>query len=100
METIRKSDFVLRAAKEACIDKDEAAVCINTLIDIIKNGVNREGSVLLYNFGTLEKKRKAERPGRNPATGEKMMLPERRVVVFKVSRNFRRELDRKAGEHL
>ena len=50
--------------------------------------------ILVSNFGKFCIKEKKERKGRNPATGEDMMLRPRRVVVFKVSGTLREMMNR------
>jgi integration host factor subunit alpha len=49
--------------------------------------------VLISGFGRFCVKRKAERRGRNPATGEGMMLRPRRVVTFKCSGKLRKKIN-------
>ena len=43
--------------------------------------------VVFSNFGTFEIRKRAERKGRNPSTGEEIMIPAKDVVVFKMSKN-------------
>ena len=45
--------------------------------------------VLISGFGKFKVREKTERKGRNPATGEDMMLEPRRVVTFKCSGKLR-----------
>ena len=52
--------------------------------------------VLISGFGKFCVKNKMERRGRNPATGEEMMLAPRRVVTFKCSGKLREEINEKA----
>jgi len=49
--------------------------------------------VLISGFGKFCVKEKAERKGRNPATGEDMMLAPRRVVAFKCSGKLRDKIN-------
>lgn len=49
--------------------------------------------VLIRGFGTFRMKRRAPRMGRNPRTGAKYRIPEREVLVFKVSPSIRLEYD-------
>ena len=47
---------------------------------------------LLFNFIKFQVNEKAPRKGRNPATGEEMMMKRRRVVVFKCSSGLRAKI--------
>jgi integration host factor subunit alpha len=49
--------------------------------------------VLVCGFGKFCVKEKAERKGRNPATGEDAILPARRVVTFKCSGKLREKVN-------
>ncbi len=62
---------------------------IETLIEIIKSTLETGEEVLISGFGKFAVKEKAERRGRNPATGEDMMLKARRVATFNVSKTLR-----------
>jgi integration host factor subunit alpha len=50
--------------------------------------------VLITGFGKFYVKEKRERRGRNPATGEDLMLESRRVVGFKCSDKLRERMNR------
>jgi integration host factor subunit alpha len=50
---------------------------------------------LISNFGKFCVREKKERKGRNPATGEDMMLSPRKVVTFKCSGKLRDEINGK-----
>ena len=66
---------------------------IETLLELIKKTLASGEEVLISNFGKFCVKEKRERKGRNPATGEDMMLAPRRVVTFKCSGTLRRKIN-------
>ncbi len=55
------------------------------MLEIIKNTLENGEDMLLSGFGKFCVRDKKKRRGRNPATGDRMMLDARRVVVFKCS---------------
>ena len=55
------------------------------ILEIIKSTLATCDIVLVSRFGKFCVKSKKERKGRNPATGNDMMLPARRIVTFKCS---------------
>lgn len=67
------------------------------MVEIILEAMKREletgQDVLISGFGKFCVKDKRERRGRNPATGDDMMLKERRVVTFKCSENLRKKVN-------
>jgi integration host factor subunit alpha len=68
---------------------------IETLIEIIKRDLEKGEEVLISGFGKFCIKEKAPRKGRNPATGEDMMLDKRRVVTFHCSEKLRNKINEK-----
>ncbi len=66
-----------------------------TLLEIIKSKLESGDVVLVSGFGKFCVKEKKQRKGRNPATGEDMMLKPRRVVTFKCSGKLRDKVNGK-----
>jgi len=68
---------------------------VETLLEIIKNTLESGEDVLISGFGKFCVKEKNERKGRNPATGDDMMLAPRKVVTFKCSGKLRDRINGK-----
>ena len=64
-----------------------------TLLEIIKSSLESGDDVLVSGFGKFCVREKSVRKGRNPATGDDMMLPARRVVTFKCSGKLREKIN-------
>ena len=62
---------------------------VETLLEIIKSTLESREDVLISGFGKFCVREKAERKGRNPSTGDAMMLRPRRVVTFRCSGKLR-----------
>jgi integration host factor subunit alpha len=58
-------------------------------LELIKKSLESGEDVLISGFGKFCVKKKKQRRGRNPATGEDMMLAPRRIVTFKWSRQLK-----------
>jgi len=69
--------------------KKQSMRVVESLIGIIKSSLEAGDDVLVSGFGKFCVKDKKERKGRNPATGENLMLKPRRVVTFKWSGKLR-----------
>ena len=71
------------------LPKNKSTEIVETLLEIIKSTLGSGEDVLISNFGKFCVKEKAERKGRNPATGDDLMLAPRKVVTFKCSGKLR-----------
>jgi nucleoid DNA-binding protein len=67
----------------------EALRVVDLLFDTMKEHLQKGEDVYIVGFGTLEVVRRKPRRGRNPVTGEDIMLPGRRSLVFRPSRSIR-----------
>jgi len=73
--------------------RKESATTVEALLEIIKRTLENGEDVLISGFGKFQVKEKEQRQGRNPATGEDMMLPPRRVVTFNHSRKLKEKIN-------
>jgi integration host factor subunit alpha len=69
--------------------KNQSVEITEALLELIKSSLAAGEDVLISGFGKFRVKEKAERKGRNPATGEDAILSARRVVTFKCSGKLR-----------
>jgi len=67
---------------------------VETVLELIKQALASGDDVLISSFGKFSVKEKAERKGRNPTTGEDMLLRPRRVVTFRPSGKLREKINR------
>ena len=75
------------------VDKQKAAQIVEDYIEIIKDALERYSKVMLSGFGSYEVKSKPPRRGRNPQTGDSIILRARRVVKFKPSQLLRKAIN-------
>ncbi len=66
----------------------EAARLVEMIFETIKGRLGGGDKVQITGFGTFLVRRKRERRGRNPQTGEEMVIKERSAVVFRPSKQF------------
>ena len=91
--TLTKDAPISEVAKENGYLRNQSAGIIETLIELIKSKLISGEDVLISGFGKFCVKEKRERRGRNPATGEGMMLSARKVVTFKCSGQLRDKIN-------
>ena len=87
--TLTKVHIVDAVAEQIGHTKKRSIITIEILLELIKRSLESGEDVLVSGFGKFCVKEKHKRRGRNPATGEDMMLEPRRVVTFNCSRNLR-----------
>jgi integration host factor subunit alpha len=74
--------------------KRRATEIVDTLFEIIKRNLENGEDVLIPDFGKLKVKFKWARKGRNPQTGEQIILDSRRVVTFHCSAKLREKINK------
>ena len=93
--TLTKALIIESIQNELQYSKKEATDTVEDLLEIMKTSMENGEDVLISGFGKFCVKEKKQRRGRNPATGDDMMLEPRRVVTFKCSGKLREKINRK-----
>lgn len=83
--TLTKADIAQKIANDCGFMKNEAAEVLEKLLDIMKKRLIAGEDVMISGFGKWTVKSKHARRGRNPKTGEQMILDARRVVTWSYS---------------
>jgi len=91
--TLAKEHLISAVAEANGYHRNQAVELVETLLELIKSKLVSGEDVLISGFGKFCVREKRERRGRNPATGESMMLAPRRVVTFKWSGGLRAKIN-------
>ena len=91
--TLTKAQIVDLIHEELPFPKNKSTEVIEGLIEIIKSTLANGEDVLISGFGKFCVKNKRERRGRNPATGNDLILEKRKVVTFKCSGKLREKIN-------
>lgn len=83
--TLTKAAIIEKITDRLGYSKVRSSEIFETTLGIIKNSLGDGDDVLISGFGKFCVKEKAARKGRNPATGDELILDKRRVVTFKSS---------------
>jgi integration host factor subunit alpha len=86
---VRKETLAQDMCDRLGYSKVRAKEIIDSMFEIMKSTLENGDDILISGFGKFYLRNKRARRSRNPATGEDMMLPARKVVVFTASRNLR-----------
>ncbi|HUS57171.1 MAG TPA: HU family DNA-binding protein [Planctomycetota bacterium] len=81
-----KKDIVKEVAEHTKLTQTEVKNIIQLSFDSILSALIRGDKVELRNFGVFLVRERAERRARNPRTGEEVVVPKKKVVVFKPGR--------------
>lgn len=88
-----KADIVLRIYDKVGFSKKEAADVVEATFDIIKGCLERGEKVKISGFGNFVVNSKRPRKGRNPQTGDDIIIVGRRVLTFKPSQILKKSLN-------
>ncbi len=91
--TLTKAKIIETISDQIGFPKNHSSEIIETLLEIIKKALESGDDLMISNFGKFCVKVKRERRGRNPATGESMILEPKRVVTFRCSGKLREKIN-------
>ena len=94
---MNKSDIVYRVADDANMSRLAAETAVDALLSAIGEALERGDDVRNKGFGTFAVKNRSERTGRNPRTGESVVIPASTAVSFKVGTPLKRAVNRADG---
>jgi integration host factor subunit alpha len=87
--TLTKARIVQSVVDTNGYTHQKAFETVEIMLELIKSTLESGEDVLISNFGKFCVKKKRERRGRNPSTGEALMLAPRKRVTFRSSRKLR-----------
>jgi len=93
VKTLTKAEIVDAIYEKTGKNRNEVKRLVESLLRLSKQAIKKDHNLLISGLGKFETYDKQARKGRNPATDTPMTLPPRKVVVFRLSRKFRAELN-------
>ena len=91
--TLTKAQMIEEISNRNKFSKKQSTELVESIVEIMKKALASGEDVLISGFGKFCVKDKKQRRGRNPATGDAMMLRPRRVVTFKCSGKIRSQIN-------
>ena len=86
---LTKKDLVNQIYMQVGFSKQISENLIDEFFSIIISNLKKEGKIKISKFGTFSIRSKKSRVGRNPKTKEEKTISERKVVLFKPSKEFK-----------
>lgn len=76
------------------LTKKQVETIINTIFDGMKEALARGEKIEIRGFGNFRLKQRNAKTARNPRTGEKVQVPAKRVLHFKIGKPFHNALNK------
>jgi DNA-binding protein HU-beta len=80
---MNKQELITAMAKESGLSVKDASNALNAYLTTVTSALQNGEKVQLVGFGTFEVRQRADRMGKNPATGEAIQIPASKAVGFK-----------------
>ena len=90
---LTKAEMAERLYEDVGLNKREAKEFVDAFFDALREALEHGRQVKLSGFGNFDLRRKNQRPGRNPKTGEEIPITARRVVTFHASQKLKGEVE-------
>ncbi|GIW61320.1 MAG: transcriptional regulator [Patescibacteria group bacterium] len=92
MIRLTKKDLIEIVAKKSNLTNKAAREAVQTMLNTIRDSLRRGEKVVLTGFGTFNIRTRRQRVGRNPKTGEKIMLAARKTPGFTPGKTFKKAI--------
>ena len=91
--TMTKADIVERIYEKIGFSKKEATEIVEAVFEIVKRHLETSEKVKISGFGNFVVHAKRPRKGRNPQTGEEIVITDRKVLSFKASQVLKKTMN-------
>ncbi len=89
-----KAELVDEVGREAALTRKHSEVIVEAVFSTIADALQRGDKIELRGFGSFRVRRRGSRTGRNPKTGQGVVVPAKRVPYFKPGKELRELLNR------
>lgn len=83
---MNKTELVAVVAAKAEVTQAVAEKVVNTFVDVVTETLASEEKVVVTGFGTFEVRHRVARRGKNPRTGEEIIVPAQKTPAFKAGK--------------
>jgi len=89
---MNKSELIAAISEKVQVSQKQVDTIWGAAVDTIVEAVSSGDKVILVGFGSFEIKERQSREGRNPKTGEKMLIPATKVPGFSAGKAFKEKV--------
>lgn len=90
---LTKADMAERLYQDVGLNKRESKELVDAFFDALRSQLEQGQQIKLSGFGNFDLRRKNQRPGRNPKTGEQIPILARTVVTFRPGQKLKERVD-------
>lgn len=94
---LTKAEIAEHLFTDIGLNKREAKEFVDMVFEVIRHALESGEQVKLSGFGNFDLRKKNQRPGRNPKTGEEIPISARRVVTFRPGQKLKMRVESYAG---
>jgi integration host factor subunit alpha len=91
--TVTRAQLTEAVYQEVGLSRNESAELVESVIAEISDALERGEMVKISSFGSFAVRRKGQRIGRNPKTGQEVPISPRRVLVFRASHALKNQIN-------
>ena len=84
-----KADLVDEVSRATDLSRKDSEVIVEALFDSVVKALKNSDKLEVRGFGSFRIRKRKSRQGRNPKTGEKVDVPEKKVPYFKPSKELK-----------
>ena len=96
-KTVTRADLCEAVYQKVGLSRTESAALVELVLREITDCLERGETVKLSSFGSFVVRKKGQRIGRNPKTGEEIPISARRVVTFRPGQKLKARVEAYAG---
>ncbi|GAB4280555.1 MAG: HU family DNA-binding protein [Deferrisomatales bacterium] len=90
---MNKSELIKAVAEQGGLSMKAAKEAVNTFFDTFIDAILEDERIEIRGFGSFVNKKYDAYVGRNPKTGEKIEVPEKKLPFFKVGKELKLRVD-------
>ena len=94
MQKINKKDLVEVVAEEGHLSKKDSRVAVDLVFDLMEKSLLSGQEVNVTNFGVFTPKTTQERDGTDPRSHKRIVIKEKRTIVFRPSKQLKGKLNK------
>ncbi|HCI73634.1 MAG TPA: HU family DNA-binding protein [Lachnospiraceae bacterium] len=83
---MNKTELIAAMAENAELSRKDAEAALKAFVEVVSDALKKDDKVQIVGFGTFEVSERGEREGRNPQTGETMIIKASRNPKFKAGK--------------
>jgi len=96
---LTKAEMAERLYEDVGLNKREAKEFVDAFFDALREALEQGRQIKLSGFGNFDLRRKKQRPGRNPKTGQQIPISARTVVTFRPGQKLKERVEAYSGSN-